>query len=176
MKQKHIGIIILIVSIVIALVILNVKINEDHQIDQIVKETGSCYLSDGTCLHEERSTGIYILGWAVAAALFLFALYITFIDRTQEFMEKHQIKVSQALKESKKKDEFNAFLTSFSEDERKILKTVKENEGIKQSTIRYKTGISKTSVSLILKSLEERGFISRKQAGKTKQVFLIKKF
>ena len=52
----------------------------------------------------------------------------------------------------------------------------RSQEGIKQSTLRYKTDMSKTTLSLMLKSLEERKFVKRKPSGKTNQVYLVKKF
>ncbi|MBS1267218.1 MAG: hypothetical protein MAG795_01190 [Candidatus Woesearchaeota archaeon] len=180
MKQKQISTIIIILGIVFAAVIYSVKVREDNYIANIVDETGSCYLSDGTCLHKDRNITTYLIGGAVSVAMLFFGLYLRFIDKTQEFLEKHQKQVSKALskakKEERKKDEFQAFLAGFEEDEQKILKAVKDQEGIKQSTLRYKTNLSKTAVSLILKSLEEKGFVSRKPSGKTKEVYLVKKF
>ncbi len=180
MKSKHIGIIIIILSIVLAALVYGAKIREDRYINDIIDETGSCYLSDGTCLHEDRSMTIYIIGWAIAVAMILFGVYLTFFDRTEEFLEKHQVTVSRALENAKKedraKDEFKAFLAGFNADERKVIENVYDQDGIQQSTLRYKTGLSKAMLSLVLKSLEERGFVNRKESGKTKQVFFVKKF
>lgn len=180
MNQKYIGVIVLIFGIALASFVHSAKQREEQYISDIVAETGSCYLSDGTCLHEDRDFTIYIVGWAISGALILFGLYLAFIDKTQEVLTEHQVRVTQALESAKKyekeKDEFNAFLAGFDGDRQRVLKAVKEQEGILQSTLRFRTNLSKTSLSLLLKELEDSKIISRKPAGKTKKVYLVKKF
>jgi uncharacterized membrane protein len=45
-----------------------------------------------------------------------------------------------------------------------------------QSTLRFKVGMAKAYLSMMISDLEERGIISRKQEGKTYQIFLKMKF
>ena len=179
MNQKHIGIILLIIAVLIAVFIAFSQQRESASVDQYVQKEGSCFLEDGTCLHKQNMY-FFVFGWALAGVLFLFGIYLTFFDKTQKFLIDHQIQVSSALasakKQERKKDEFNAFISGFNEEEQRVLKAIKDQEGIKQSTLRYRTNISKTSLSLILKSLEDRKIISRKTSGKTKEVYLVNKF
>ncbi|MBU2634069.1 MAG: MarR family transcriptional regulator [Nanoarchaeota archaeon] len=176
MNQKQIGIIIIILGVLLTMFTYVVKIKEDNSINFIVQQQGSCFLDDGTCLHADRDYSLYVFGFILSAALIILGFYLIFFDKTQEILAKHQIEVSSALKEAKKNDgekgKFDAFLSGFNKDEQTVLRAIKEQEGIKQATLRYKIGMSKTGLSLTLKSLEERGIISRKPSGKTNEVFL----
>lgn len=181
MNQKQIGTILIIAGILLSIFVYVFKEREDTLIKFLVQQQeGTCFLEDGTCLHEDRDWTLYIVGWAVSIALIFFGVYLAFIDKTQQVLAEHQVKVSSALKQARvkevKEDKFKAFLGGFSGEEKKILEAVHEQEGIKQSTLRYRTGMSKTTLSLILKSLDERDIISRKKSGKTNEVFLRKKF
>ena len=179
MDQKHIGIILIIVSIMMSSFVYVIYSDSEKFADEYMFEKGTCFLEDGTCIHKERLP-LFIFGWVISGTLLLFGAYLAFIDKTQKFMAEHQIKVSSALetamKQEREKDEFKAYLAGFNEGGQKVLKAIKDQEGIKQSTLRYKTGISKTALSLILKGFEENKIISRKPSGKTKEIFLIKKF
>ena len=181
MNQKYLGIVLIIAGILVASLTYVAKVREDKAIGIIIDaQSGSCYLADGTCLHEDRDWTLYIIGWVVSAALIALGIYLVAVDKTHEHMMRHHHEVATALasakKEDSKKEAFTAFMSAFSEEEQSVLKAIHEQEGIKQATLRYRTGTSKTGLSLMLKSLEERGIISRKQAGKTNQVYLRKKF
>jgi uncharacterized membrane protein len=179
MNQKHIGIMLLIVSVLIALFVAVSQLNESSYVKEYVMNEGTCFLEDGTCLHKQNLP-LYIFGWVLSASILIFGIYLVFFDKTQKFMTEHQIKVSEALSSAKKhereKDEFKAYLAGFEKDEQKVLSAIKEQEGIKQSTLRYRTNISKTALSLILKALEDKKVITRKPSGKTKEIYLVKKF
>jgi len=181
MKIKHVGIAILIIGILMVVFLYTSKEREDTYIRFIMQNNdGSCFLEDGTCLHADRSFISYVFGGTLSAIMILLGLYLTFFDKSQDILAQTQVKVTSALKEArrhdKEKDEFNAFLSGFNPDEQLVLKAIKDQDGINQSTLRFKTGLSKTSLSLLLKSLKERNIISKKPSGKTHQIFLRKKF
>ncbi len=179
MNQKQIGTILLIIGILLGSLVYVIKYNEDQVINKIIAEQDSCFLEDGTCLHESRNFTFYVFGWIISAALIILGVYLMF-DKTQQVLADHQVKVSSALKEAKEmekeKDEFKAFLSGFDENEQKVIKAIHEQDGIQQSTLRFRVGMSKASLSLMLKSLEDRDIISRKTSGKTNEVYLRKKF
>lgn len=170
----------MIIGIILAGLVYMIKHNEDVVIDKIIQEQDSCFLEDGTCLHESRNFTSYVIGWIVSAALIILGIYLMYFDKTQQVLAEHQVKVSSALKEAKEvekeKDEFRAFLSGFSDGEQKVLKAIHEQDGIKQSTLRFRVGMSKTSLSLMLRSLEDNDIIKRKASGKTNEVYMRKKF
>ena len=180
MNQKQIGILLIIAGILVGAIVYAAKLREDRIIAEIINETNSCYLSDGTCLHENRDYTLYIGGGAVSISLLVLGFYLMMFEKSHEKISEENKIIAEALKDAKqnekKKDEFSAFLAGFSTEEQIILKAVHDQDGILQSTLRYRTGMSKTTLSLMLKSLEERGFISRKESGKTNKVFLRKRF
>lgn len=176
MDKRTLGVMLIIVGILISAFVFIAKEREDRYIDTIISETDSCYLEDGTCLHEDRDFSVYIIGWIISAGILILGIYLFVFDISDKTLADQNKIVAEALKESKKNDEFKAFLSAFSDDEKNVLSAIREQEGISQSTLRFRTGLSKTALSLMLKSFEEKNLISRKEKGKTKQVFLIRKF
>ncbi len=180
MNQRVIGVIVVVFALLAGALLFLVKAQHDTDTALLIQARGgNCYLDDGTCLHEQGN-GLYIFGGAITAALLALGAYLIIFDRAARSLEKQHLEVSQALKEAKQqekqKDEFKAFLSGFPEEEQRILLAVKEQDGIKQSTLRFRTGLSKTTLSLLLKALEQRGIVSREEDGKTNKVWLRKKF
>lgn len=176
MNQKQIGVIVLIIGFILAGFVFAAKAREDKHIQDYVDNTGTCYLGDGTCLHEDRDLTLFIVGWVMSAALVILGTYLIAFDKVQQLVVQQNVQVAKALKEAKKTDSFKAYLAGFSQDEQKILKAVHDQDGIKQATLTYRLGMSKAALSMALKDLEQRDVVSRKAAGKTYEVYLRKKF
>ncbi|MBR9690826.1 hypothetical protein GOV08_04025 [Candidatus Woesearchaeota archaeon] len=181
MNQKQIGVIVLIIGVILSIFVYSSKVREDQNIELVIKlQNGSCYLEDGTCLHQDRDFSLFIIGAFMSIAMIVLGLYLLIFDKTQVLLAKQQVEVSAALKDAKTKEkktnEFEAFLSGFNSYEKKVIRTINSQEGILQSTLRFKIGMSKTALSLLLSDLEKRKIISRKKKGKTNQVYLIKKF
>jgi uncharacterized membrane protein len=188
MNQKTLGVFLIIISIALAGLFYKVKMDSEEQIQALIVAQGSqeaCFLEDGTCLHEKQNN-LFFVGEGFALLIFALGLYLLFFDTTKETKElvakqsAQNVQIATALRQSieeKKKDErFTAFLAGFSEDEKKVLEAIHEQEGILQSTLRFRTGLTKTDVSLILKKFEEKGYVSKKPEGNTNKIFLRKVF
>ena len=153
MQYKTISIILFIISIALALSFYGLKINEDKHIQIAIENNNESCFIDGVCLYETRNWSWYIIGGAISVFLFAFSIYSYFFDKSQKHFMEYQKKVASSLEEARKTvtedDKFKAFISGFSEDEQKALSAIKEQEGILQSTLRYKTGLSKASLSII---------------------------
>lgn len=73
-------------------------------------------------------------------------------------------------------DKFSLLLRPLDDNEQKVLISIREQEGITQSTLKYRANLSKAKVSQILTDFERKGLIARKAKGKTYQVFLTENF
>ena len=180
MNQKNIGVLLVVISIIFSLFVIDARNRELEHIENHMRNTGSCFLEDGTCLHAEMNAPRNLFGWLASISLFSLGIYLIFFDKTQQTLLKQNLEISKALEHAEKssveKEKFNAFLSTFSDDEKKVLTSIREQEGITQSTLRFRTDISKATLSLMLKHFEEKGIISRNPSGKTNKIYLIKKF
>ena len=84
MDNKKLGIILLIIGILLASTLLFVKNREDAIIREVVMDQGTCFLDDGTCLHNDRDITGYIIGWIISAVIIALGLYLIFFERSQK--------------------------------------------------------------------------------------------
>jgi uncharacterized membrane protein len=69
-------------------------------------------------------------------------------------------------------ERFNILLKGLDTEEKKVIKAVKEQDGISQQTLRIRTDLHKSKLSIVLDGLEKKGLVRRIPKKKTKLVFL----
>lgn len=169
MDNKKLGIILLVIGILLAVSIFLVKIKEDSLVNQFIDEEGTCYLDDGTCMHADRDMTFYIISWIFSAILIALGLYLIFFEKSQKAIMSALEKQKQVQTEEEK---FDILLKGLNQDEQKVIKAVKEQDGITQQTLRLRTDMHKSKLSIVLDGLEKKGLVSRKEKGKTSRYFL----
>jgi len=179
MDNRRLGIILLIISVILGISFsyLVIQINKtiEQNINFSLNDKGECLheAAGGICPYEQKarlSFPIY-LGGASIFVLFLFSLYLIFSKKPKGIKEE-----AKQVSKEKTEDKFNIILSALNEDEQKIMKAVKEQDGITQSTLRIRTDMSKTKLSLDLKELEKKNLIKKVSKGKINQIFLKRAF
>lgn len=123
----------------------------------------------GFCPMDGRTHWQTYLGVILTSAIAALGIYLIFFEKSQKAIISTLEKQKQIQKEEEK---FNILLKGLDADEKKVIKAVKEQDGITQQTLRLRADIHKSKLSIILDRLEKKGLIARKEKGKTKQVFL----
>lgn len=174
MNSKRIGITLMIAALVILGIFLYIKSDTERLIALQVVNTGSCY--EGEVCSHERANIITYVGIGLTAFVAALGFYMIFFERSSHILKEHQEKLTNALqKESKEKmeeEKFNALLLGLDEEEKKVITAVREQEGIQQSTLKYRAGLSKTKLSMVIKGLEAKNLIIKEEDGKTNKIYL----
>jgi len=167
MDNKQLGIILIIACLGFGFLIfmfnnaLNVQAEASCSCTEM-QEGGFCPMDGNTPW--QTYTGIILVS-AIAAL----GIYLIFFEKSQKAivstLEKQKHIQSQ-------EEKFNILLKGLNTDERKVIKAVKEQDGITQQTLRLRTDLHKSKLSIILDGLEKKGLIKKVPKGKTKQVFL----
>jgi len=92
------------------------------------------------------------------------------------FFEKSQKEIVRTLENQKKiqteEEKFSILLKGLDAEEKKVIKAVKDQDGITQQTLRLRTDLHKSKLSIVLDGLEKKGLIKKAPKGKTNQIFL----
>ena len=116
---------------------------------------------------------------AVGFLSFISALgfYLLFFNRSESGTLKDADSLENIQKDKNDpEDKFALLLRPLDENERKVLMSIKEQQGITQSTLKYRANLSKAKISQVLADFEKKNLISRKAKGRTYQVFLTENF
>ncbi|MEK6904130.1 MAG: winged helix-turn-helix transcriptional regulator [Nanoarchaeota archaeon] len=114
------------------------------------------------------------LNWSHFAVGIIFSIlslgaYMIFFGRTEDILIERFEKDTLAKKEEEK---FGLISKALDENEIKIIRTIRENPGITQNTLKIKTDLSKAKVSHVLSDFERKKLVYRQPKGKTYSVFL----
>ena len=167
MDNKKLGIILIVVCIVLGILIFSFN----KQLNAQAEASCSCseMEEDGFCPHEQQTPWFTYLGIILLAGLVALGIYLIFFEKSQKEIVSTLEKQKQDLDQEQR---FNILLKGLDAYEKKIIKAIKEQDGITQQTLRLRTDLHKSKLSIVLDGLEKKDLISRKLKGKTKQVFL----
>ncbi len=175
MDNKKLGYILIVFCIILLslLWVLRSNIIDSYQseIDKYVLTGEACPSDPDLCPHEQRSKAqipIYIIV-AVILAIFSLAIYLIFFEKSQKAIISTLEKQRQIQTEEEK---FTILMKGLSEEEQRVIKAVKEQDGITQQTLRLRVDMHKSKLSIVLGELEKKSLIKRVENGKTNQVFL----
>lgn len=175
MDNKILGIILISVSLILLILLGFIRVGlvkgYQSEIDRYIELGEACPSDPDLCPHEQKAksqTPIFIAG-ALLLGVISLGIFLIFFEKSQKAILSTLEKQKQVQTEEEK---FEILLKGLIKDEKKVLKAVKEQDGITQQTLRLRTDMHKSKLSIILDSMEKRGLIARKEKGKTKQVFL----
>ncbi len=164
MENKKLGVLIIILSLVFLSFVYYFNANLSTKAENL-----GCNNVNEKCV--EIGTGISMTNVAFGFFGFMFGLgfYFLFFNKTEEaIMKRLEEEKNQKVNDGR----FEILLMALDPYERRVLKAVKEQEGITQSTLRLRADISKAKLSYVLQELEKRGIIKRIKKGKTLAIYL----
>ena len=167
MENKKLGIVILSISLVASILAFSFM-------GVLGKQTSTlqCYPTN-ECQRVESLLGLSHIAVGLISFVAALGIYLLFFSTSEEAILKRledekNMKIEQ--------DKFGLILRGMDENERKVLQAIKEQDGITQSTLKYKADLSKAKVSQILTDFEKKHLVKREAKGKTYAVYLIENF
>ncbi len=167
MDNKKLGVILIVICILLGILIFyfNQQIN--------IQAEASCSCSEmaegGTCPHEQKVNWPTYAGIILLSGVAALGIYLIFFEKSQKAIISTLERQKQKQTEEEK---FEILLKGLDAYEKKVIQAIKEQDGITQQTLRLRTDLHKSKLSIVLDGLEKKGLIVRKDKGKTKQVFL----
>ena len=163
MNNKKLGIVVLSIGIIIAVLLAGLI----GKYNQAIIDEG-CFPSED-CKRIESSLSISHLAFGVMGFIISLGFYLLFFSKSEETLLKS---LTEEKRIRNKEDRFNILLKALDPFEQRILKVIKEQDGITQNTLRIKADLSKAKTSYVVNDLEDKGLIKRIKKGKTFSVYL----
>ena len=167
MENKKLGFVILSISVLATILSFGFMNVLGRQTTAL-----QCYPTN-ECQRVESLLGLSHVAIGLISFIGALGIYLLFFSTSEEAI----LKRLEEEKNSKiEQDKFELVLKGMDENEKKVLKAIKEQEGITQSTLKYRTDLSKAKVSQILTDFEKKHLVKREEKGKTYAVYLAENF
>lgn len=167
MENKKLGIMLIAACLVLGFIIFtfNSALNAQAQASCACEEMQE----SGLCSMDSKTPWQTYLGIILISAMAALGIYLISFEKSQKAIvstleRQKQIQLGE--------EKFNILLKGLNEEEKKVLNAVREQDGITQQTLRLRTDLHKSKLSIVLDGLEKKGLIKRVPKGKTNQVFL----
>lgn len=173
METKKLGFLIIGMSIVLGFIMFSFMGQLSVQ-----EKKGNCNPTE-ECQRVSSLFGLSHIAVGFLAFIFSLGFYMLFFNKSEAAALKYNDALEKIQEEKTQKtaeDKFNMLLRPLDDNEKKVLTAIKEQEGITQSTLKYRANLSKAKVSQILTDFEKKNLIARKVKGKTYEVFLTDNF
>jgi uncharacterized membrane protein len=162
MDNKRLGLIIIGLSVVFSLFLWGFN----SQLSEV--KADSCAYPE-TCDATHEPPFLTHGGIAVVVAMLSLGSYLLFFEKSHEALIK-KLKEDTSIKS--RDERFNLILMGLNNDEKRVLTAIKEQDGITQHTLRIRTNLHKSKLSIIVGILEDKSLIKKEKKGKTNQLFL----
>ena len=163
MNNKRLGIVILSIGVIIAVLLVSLI----GRYNQAIIDEG-CFPTE-RCQKIGDSLSISHFSFGVIGAIMALGFYLLFFSKSEETLLKS---LNEEKQTRNKEDRFNILLKALDPFEQRILKVIKDQEGITQNTLRIKADLSKAKTSYVVNDLEDKGLIKRVKKGKTFSIYL----
>jgi len=167
MENKKLGFVIVSFSIVASILAFGFM-------GVLGKQTGAlqCYPTN-ECQRVESLLGLSHVAVGLISFIAALGVYLLFFSASEDaILKRLEDEKHMKLEE----DKFGLMLKAMDENERKVITAIKEQEGITQSTLKYRADLSKAKVSQILTDFEKKNLVKREMKGKTYAVYLTENF
>ena len=167
MENKKLGFVILSISVIASILSFGFMNILGRQTNSL-----QCYPTN-ECQRVESLLGLSHIAVGLISFVGALGIYLLCFSTSEEaIMKRLEEEKNMKIEENK----FELILKAMDDNEKKVLRAIKEQGGITQSTLRYRTDLSKAKVSQVLTDFERKHLIKREAKGKTYSVYLAENF
>ena len=163
MENKKLGIILVLISLIVGGMFIYFIINLSQQSQQ-----AGCF-DNKNCFVIERGLSISHIAIGIFSFILALGCYLLFFNKTEKAI---LAKLENEKKEKIEDAKFEMLMKALDPFEQQVIKAIREQDGITQSTLKLRLNMSKTKLSYVLQELEKRGIVKRIEKGKTLAVYL----